>query len=662
MRFAPEPPVDPTAHTAAPRTWRSTAISLSSSLHGSSYRPDIDGLRAISVLAVVAYHAAPDWVHGGFVGVDVFFVISGFLISSVIFGDIRRNRFSFYQFYARRIRRIFPALGLMLVAVWLIGWFLLLPEEFQRLGRDIIAAACFASNIVFWHDVGYFDQSAQLKPLLHLWSLGVEEQYYIIWPLAVFLASKVRRGLPLVMTVAAIASFAANVAAPQSADAFYLPYDRFWELLAGGGLAYAIVFHRFDDAVRFRNTLAVVALTLLGIAVFCLDNTMRFPGWWTLLPVAAGVMLIVAGPSAWPNRFILSNPPMVLIGLISYPLYLWHWPLLSLGRIISPDPLAGSTIAGLMAVGFALAWLTYSLVELPVRLPRKRLPATKIAPVLVISMMAIGVTGACTFARGGFPARFPAIFGARNIASDALLAYRQHVCFMDGGLSVPKFADECVDTAVSNSAPLLFLWGDSHAAHLYPGLHYLQNRRNFRIAQYTTSGCPPYLGWDILNIPPCRQTNQDTLQRITELKPDWVILSGHWAGYPLPPLALDDTIKALRGIGIKNILIVGPNPTWNPIDFTRLLFDYYRQDGSVPWRIDFEAGLPRNLDRDMRERAERFGIGYISLIDALCNEEGCLTRVGDRPNDIMFMDRDHLSVAGSRYIAKYCLKSSLDLP
>jgi peptidoglycan/LPS O-acetylase OafA/YrhL len=192
---------------------------------------------------------------------------------------------------------------------------------------------------------------------LHLWSLGVEEQYYIVWPLTVFLACRIRRGLPTIMVVTAIASFAANVAAPRTLDAFYLPYPRFWELLAGGAIAYGQVFGMLGNTVRFRNALAATGLILLGVALFGLDQTLWFPGWWALSPVAAAVMLILAGPPAWPNRYILGTPPLVLIGLISYPLYLWHWPLLSFARIITPGAPTGSTIAVLVALAFALAWL-----------------------------------------------------------------------------------------------------------------------------------------------------------------------------------------------------------------------------------------------------------------------------------------------------------------
>ncbi len=304
------------------------------------YRPDIDGLRAVAVLAVVSFHAFPQLTPGGFVGVDVFFVISGFLISTIILKAHAQNTFSYARFYARRIRRIFPALMLMLAASLVFGWFALTPNEFAELGRHAAAGTLFVSNLALWREAGYFDHEAQLKPLLHLWSLGIEEQFYLIWPL--FLLRFRRATAALVAVV--VLSFAANVWLVHSKpDAtFYMPFTRFWELASGALLAQLALMAPNGDALgglrRFapflgdsralRDALSVAGTLLVLAPVLRLSHTASFPGFWAALPVLGTVALIAAGQRAIINRRLLSAPPMVLIGLISYPLYLWHWPLL----------------------------------------------------------------------------------------------------------------------------------------------------------------------------------------------------------------------------------------------------------------------------------------------------------------------------------------------
>jgi len=271
------------------------------------YRADVDGLRAISILAVVGFHAFPSLVPGGFVGVDVFFVISGYLISIIIFTDLASGTFSFTDFYSRRAKRILPALLLVLVAVWIVGWRTLLPSDFERLGRDIAAGASYLSNIFFWNDSGYFDKLSDQKPLLHLWSLGVEEQFYVLFPAVIFLAWKNRLNLLLIVVAIGILSFASNVAVVFShpSDAFYLPHARFWELMIGSGLAYAQLFLKTSSRLTemVRNAFAVLGLLLLLGAMLALPDR-YFPGWWALIPTAGAAFLIFSGQDAWINRTI----------------------------------------------------------------------------------------------------------------------------------------------------------------------------------------------------------------------------------------------------------------------------------------------------------------------------------------------------------------------
>jgi peptidoglycan/LPS O-acetylase OafA/YrhL len=356
------------------------------------YRPDIDGLRAVAVLSVVAFHAFPASMKGGFIGVDVFFVISGFLISTIIFENLDRGTFSFAEFYARRIKRIFPALIVVLTACLVFGWLSLLPEELNQLGKHVVAGAGFVSNLVLWSESGYFDNSAENKPLLHLWSLGIEEQFYIIWPFLLWAAWKRGLNVLVVTFFLLIASFTLNIwlihATPVAT--FYSPLTRFWELLCGSLLAlYAInrgnsskfnsyfssskkistpkIKLRIVNQFISQSVFSCVGLGLLILGFFLINKNFEFPGYWALLPVLGSVMIIMSGPTAWLNRKFFSNKILVWFGLISFPLYLWHWPLLSFGRILYFDapPLGYRVIAVLLSV--LLAWLTMKFVERPLR-------------------------------------------------------------------------------------------------------------------------------------------------------------------------------------------------------------------------------------------------------------------------------------------------------
>lgn len=322
--------------------------------HPIKYRKDIDGLRAIAVLSVVLFHAFPALLPGGFIGVDVFFVISGFLISGIILKDLDAGSFSFADFYGRRIRRIFPSLIILLSFCYLAGWFLLLDKEFRDLNRNLVGGAGFVSNLVLWKESGYFDAAAEIKPLLNLWSLGIEEQFYIIWPALIFLAYQFKSKLLPLICAAALASFGFNLwylgQHNQTAD-FYSPLARFWELCAGALIAYAQRQRqaapaaggrgRSGPAAPLKDILSVAGLLLIAGCFFLINKEKFYPSYWALLPVLGAALLFIAGEQALVNRTVLSAPPLVWIGLISFPLYLWHWPLLTFPRILlgqTPSP------------------------------------------------------------------------------------------------------------------------------------------------------------------------------------------------------------------------------------------------------------------------------------------------------------------------------------
>lgn len=350
-----------------------------------SYRPDIDGLRAVAVLSVVAFHAFPDWLKGGFIGVDVFFVISGFLISSIIFESLEKGTFSFSEFYARRVKRIFPALSIVLVFCILFGYFSLLPDELNQLGKHVAAGAGFVSNFVLWSESGYFDNVAETKPLLHLWSLGIEEQFYIVWPFLLWVAFKIRLNLLFTTALLLLMSFALNLwmIDQNPVATFYSPLTRFWELLFGALLAWLSVHKASSSTLlpcltsnrhislasrsMLSNIFSIGGAACLILGFFFISKDFSFPGGWALVPVMGTLLIIVGGPKAWINRKILSHSVLIWIGLISFPLYLWHWPILSFGRVIYLDtpPLKFRWTA--IFVSFLLAWLTMKFIEKPLR-------------------------------------------------------------------------------------------------------------------------------------------------------------------------------------------------------------------------------------------------------------------------------------------------------
>jgi peptidoglycan/LPS O-acetylase OafA/YrhL len=332
------------------------------------YRPDIDGLRAIAVGSVIAYHAFPNFFKGGFVGVDIFFVISGYLISGIIVDAVQRRRFSYLDFYIRRIRRIFPALVIVIAATLLVGWYVLLPDEFERLGKHLAAGAGFATNLVLWGEAGYFDVSSDTKPLLHLWSLAIEEQFYILWPLILGLVWRRKRGLLLATLSIATISFAYNVVnvVHDPVAAFYSPLARFWELMLGGILAY-LVRQNGEWLAQFHALRAACGLLLICVSVFVLNREFAFPGYWALLPTFGAFLVIAAGFTNWISKYLLGNRLMVGVGLISYPLYLWHWPILVFAKIVKGGLLTPTDRVTAIAASVALAFLTYRFVEYPIR-------------------------------------------------------------------------------------------------------------------------------------------------------------------------------------------------------------------------------------------------------------------------------------------------------
>ena len=457
------------------------------------YRRDIDGLRALAILPVVAYHAFPRWAPGGFIGVDIFFVISGYLISLIIFKSLMNDDFSFTEFYTHRIKRIFPALILVLGSCYAFGWFALLPDEFKQLGKHIASGMGFVQNIILWKEAGYFDVASEVKPLMHLWSLAIEEQFYLVYPVLMWLAWTARLNVLTGVILFGCFSFALNLYGVNSSPVktFFAPQTRFWELMAGSLLAYiwgfkaykpsfvrwiyAAVFNRFLFRIVpplecreeiLANILSVVGFSLIVFSIYAYDRTAPYPGVRALAPVLGAVLLILAGPQALINRKFLSNKIIVYVGLISYPLYLWHWPLLSFAHIIESQTPSREIRLCAVVLSFILASLTYYLIEKPIRYGR-----TSWLKVTVLCLLAVGIgyTGYNAYSRNGLAFRV-----AQNVGMNAMFS-EENTPWLDQNQDAqckskyPAFLHAYCKIS-RDADPTIQIIGDSHALALYPGM------------------------------------------------------------------------------------------------------------------------------------------------------------------------------------------------
>lgn len=641
-----------------------------------AYRSDIDGLRAIAVLAVLLFHALPEQLRGGYVGVDVFFVISGFLISKVIFTTLEQGTFSVGNFYARRIKRIFPALFVVLLVSLIFGWKTMLAEDLAHLAKHVFGGVTFTSNLLLWQEAGYFDKSSESKPLLHLWSLGIEEQFYLAWPLMLWWAWRKRFSPLAFIGIAATASFLLNVVGVHSHQTatFYSPISRAWELLAGAALAYGTSRVRGGPhralrhlgplgLQRVRSLASAAGVALILIAACWLDSDRSFPGWWALVPCTGACLVIAAGPKAWLNRVVLANPLLVSIGLISYPLYLWHWPVLTL---LAPSLSGGESTwmrMALLLLSVVLAVVTYRVVERPFRDGRQiRLKVSLLAG----SMFVLACAAAAIVQGAGVPSRYPEIVQkATQFDLDGYRAgLRNRKCFMDIGQTAAEFSTECVDPG---GKPLWLLWGDSGAATLYPGFRALAERSGeVRLAQFTSSACPPLLNYSSPANQACKANNDQIFERLRSLAPQVVVLSAIWINYDREKLA--ETIARIRATGVSRVFVLGPAPAWKEPP-SRIVFNLWKDDPlhrMPPTRLSLSkyglgeskterGGLDQRAtvaDVSLRASTGHAGASYISILDALCHQDECLMRESKESGDSFYLDIVHLNRAGSEYVVR----------
>lgn len=636
------------------------------------YRPDIDGLRALAILLVVGFHAFPSLVPFGFIGVDIFFVISGYLICGIILKNLKAGSFSWRGFYARRILRIFPGLALVLAACLICGYLFLYSGEFAQLGKHVFGGAFFIDNILLWHETGYFNAAAYAKPLLNLWSLGIEEQYYLFFPFALMLAARFRFNILAFILILAALSFIDNLyfsnVYPQVA--FYNPLTRVWELLAGAALA-DLSARNGASHCGLRASCAGAAL-IIASAWLIRENSV-WPGWLALLPVCGSLCLIAAGQDNWINRRLLSNSFAIFTGKISYVLYLWHWPLLSFAYIIYGNISEGEAAlkAGLVALAYLLASLSYFFVETPFRFKFKSARQIKIKiAILLASVFGFGLCGLGFYLADGLPARAQFKNTQRIIDQLQIFAFKNEVAKRYLG----EKADDLLYALYSDeSAPeTVAVIGDSHAGSAYHGIANMGRELGYNtlmLGQLLPGG---------ERVKPEYGPQADKIMEIVRNDPAIrkVFISTRGALYftkehnrgerdpvkqaiasDIPPELfgerLQKMVDSLRAAG-KQVYIIGENPELN-IDAKDL---FQRSLSSVSIKSDYK----RTTREETLARQKRFldlmrgikGATFIDTIDKFCASGVCQELAED--GTPLYFDDDHLSEAGSDWQAREILK------
>ena len=632
------------------------------------YRADIDGLRGVAVLAVVLYHFGIGQFGGGFVGVDIFFVISGFLITAIVQTEIAQGRFTYARFYERRVRRLFPALFAVLLVTTMVGTWWLLPTDLMLLGKGLIATMLFASNMFFWRESGYFDNDSEINPLLHTWSLAVEEQFYIGLPILLMLTYRFwRRHLTLVLSLAAIASLLACllVQPAKPSATFYLSPFRAWELLAGSLLGIGAV-----PAIRRRagrELMGAVGLVLVIAGVILIQPGDGFPGWQAVVPVLGAAALIHAGSSGGSVASdLLRIRPLVHLGLISYSLYLWHWPIITFAKYRNGLEPIDEWKWALLAAALVIAAVSYHFIEKPFR--HRRSAAGGKRPLLVKSLVVVGLltaTSATVLAGDGWRGRFaPSV----NAFDDE----RQTSIPFSGCVSQDTLTDRPDNPCLLGAEgvePTMLVWGDSHAIAIAPAFDNLLRRQGRAAVLAVNTTCPPLVDFKGPSNPTCPRFNARVLEWLRSPgSPGMVVMVAAWTRYMAPDLdvakraagsgvgerpldgALNPTVRLLHASG-KSIWIIGPTPG-APSDVPLRCAIAEMQNDVLP---------PARSTREFRESASAFYAAVASLDRGprllvtdpspwFCDSRSCAFM---HQNRLLYRDGGHLSLHGAEYLEPF---------
>ena len=616
------------------------------------YRPDIDGLRAVAVSSVVLFHAEIELFSGGYVGVDIFFVISGFLITSIIANQIAQENISIVSFYAARIRRILPALFFLIAATSVAGFFLLPPKAFKDFAQSVFATSLFSSNYFFWIKADYFDGPAYMKPLLHTWSLSVEEQFYIVFPILLLALHRYKNIVHLRHLVLAllVVSFSASVyvTGQDSVTAFYWTPLRSWELLLGAVLA----LNGLPEIRRqwVAEALSAAGFGLIAWAVFGFSSHTHFPGANAFIPCFGAALQIHVGrtrPTALSR--ILCCRPIVFVGLFSYSLYLWHWPMLVFARYWNALPLTGLQIILVLSLTVLISVASWRFIELPFR----RRAILSYQPVLLCagagaSIMAAAF-GLSVHLSDGWPGRVPESARLLDEAQNDINLDRNRC--IDDDLRPIAFGDRCVYGA-KNIAPSIAIWGDSFAAELAVALGREAEHHNLALLNISNAGCPPVLFAAIT--PRCDENNKQILKILQDHPTiQKIILVARYSYY-----LKDNNNSFLNGFSAvataltqsgKDVIVTYPIP--EPTGFVPAMLARFAMAGRNPSDVFIE--------RPRYERKNADIIAFLDMIvrrpqmtparvqDLLCGPQRCEVIANGRP---LYFDNNHLSVYGATLV------------
>jgi peptidoglycan/LPS O-acetylase OafA/YrhL len=609
------------------------------------YRSHIDGLRAIAVMGVVLYHFGLSELPGGFIGVDVFFVISGFLISKSIFRDVTLGQFSFGDFYERRARRILPAFFVVSGISAVLAYFILFPQGLVALSKSLIAAMLFSGNIYFYATSDYFSPAATQIPLLHLWSLGVEEQFYFLFPIFVIGVHKwFPKYLGWILASLIVVSIVSSelMLGTDPAAAFYLLPFRAFELLIGSW--FALPQTRFPIDRSVSNLAVATGLCLIIGGMLFTSEKMPFPGVAALVPCVGTALVIWGGEkvNSIPLK-ILGSKPMAFLGAISYSLYLIHWPIAVFGKNLFSDANRWNYLIVGVTLSISLAWLSYRYVEQPVRqrqdiLPRRRLLVGSAASLLVFVSVFMG-----TITAQGFPGR---ITGQINqvlayLKYDPTDMFQMGTCFMNPEQSGQNYL---TDTCIPKGRPTVVLWGDSSIAQFYSGLKKPLNERGYQIGQITSSGCAPTISVDVPSRPNCNRFNDFAISEIIKVRPDILVLGAVWSQEKNQIAGLDRALRVLQENNIKTI-VFGLTPRFKravPTIIAERLKDGL--DGTLSGS-ELETGLFAHEDF-MASHLKDGSVRYVSILNNMCPDQQCRIMTNGAP---MHFDTLHLSQEGANY-------------
>lgn len=617
------------------------------------YRADIDGLRALAVLPVIAYHLGVSGIPGGFTGVDIFFVISGYLICGIIYQSAMKGEFSYLEFYKRRCLRILPPLFVVLIATLLFGYHHLLPAQFTELGNSAIATTLFSSNIFFWQQTGYFAGPAELKPLLHTWSLAVEEQFYILFPIVLLFAVRWfrHRVTQVMLAIIAFSFLLSVVGVLKKPDfTFYMLPTRAWELAIGGLIAVSTMEARMAQVRQeIKHLMSLAGLGLILFGFFWLSTSKPFPSWNALWPCVGSFLLILAGREAVVNR-ILALKPVVYVGMISYCLYLWHWPLIVYSKMFL-NMSEGMRDLLVLTMTFALAIASRYLVEIPFRYKLSNLNPVTVSAVSVLGLVLIASTtlykSHVSNESGKFSDQALAVakFSQYRGTDEYFYQFRLGKCFIDGNNEAKGHYDRdyCLKTSATEKNYLLI--GDSHGAHLWRALS-LAAGNNVNLMQATSAGCKPVSHQSFSN--KCTELMDYVYQQwLPKHKVDGVIISARWLPEDIAPLKA--TLNKLKGI-TTNITVMGPT-----IEYAEALPDLlaYQESGRKDLVSSSINHNIKGIDLRMQQAAAEEKVGYISVYNIICPNDFCHALASNGQPSAF--DYGHFTLSGANDVARQAM-------